>query len=168
VVAFLFLSSSSILVSGQDLPELAASVRNGNVENKRDALLALRNLGTEDASRAAIPALGDTDEIVRATAVSAVLHLPPDEVVTLLIPLTNDSAEFVRREAVFALGELGDASATNALVASLKSDKMDIVRAAAANALGKAGGVAALSTLVTVLSNKPRDEDEYLRRSAAR
>ncbi|MDM7922537.1 MAG: hypothetical protein QUS14_09590, partial [Pyrinomonadaceae bacterium] len=50
------------------LAELEQSIRSGDVEAKREALFQIRNLRSAEASRLAIPALKDANEIVRATA----------------------------------------------------------------------------------------------------
>jgi HEAT repeat protein len=155
-------------VSGQRLDELAAAVKTGNSEQKRDALMMLRGLCTEAASRAALPALADPDPMVRATAASAVLSLSPAEAVTALSPLAKDKDPFVRREALFALGAIGDAQAVPVLIASLKGDSDLEVRAAAAAALGMAGDLSALESLTLVLAKKPSSDSEFIRRASAR
>ena len=90
--------------------------KRGNTEQKREALFQIRNLATAEASRTAIPALQDTDEIVRATAVSSVIFLPPDEAVSNLIPLLADKKELVRRETAYALGKVKSPNAINPLL----------------------------------------------------
>ena len=76
--------------------------------------------------------------------------------------------EFVRREAAFALGEVGDWSSTSRLVKLLRDDKILEVRSASAIALGKIGNVSAVEPLNMILKKKPTEDDEFLRRSAAR
>src|SRR5688572_21643775 len=71
-----------IVVAEDDSPHLEALLnilRSGNSEQKRTALAEIRNLGTEHASRLALPALRDKDEIVRATAAGSVVFLPSSE-----------------------------------------------------------------------------------------
>ena len=130
--------------------------------------MTLRSMHSEDASRIAVVALTDNTPIVRATAASSVVFLPRSEAVTALSPLLNDKDEFVRREGAFALGTVGDASAAPVLIRAMLSDKSLEVRSAAAAALGKTGNPDAVSPLVTVLSQKPSEENELIRRSAAR
>ncbi|MBK7392624.1 MAG: HEAT repeat domain-containing protein [Chloracidobacterium sp.] len=110
----------------------------------------------------------DSNEIVRATAASAVIYLPKNDAATALIPLLNDKAEFVRAEAAFALGTVADRSAASMLIRSLQKDRADQVRSAAAVALGKIGDISALDALTAVLKKKPSEDDEFLRRSAAK
>lgn len=140
----------------------------GNSEQKRDALFEIRNLETERASRLAVSALSDSDEIVRATAAASVVFLPPSEAVQILLPLLNDKKPFVRREAAYALGRVGDRWATNRLLSTLEKDRDLEVRAAAAIALGSIGDPFALDALVRLLQSKPDEDKEFLRRSAAR
>jgi HEAT repeat protein len=152
----------------QDLSSLSDKLHNGGTEEKRDALFALRNLRSEDASRAALPALTDKNPMVRATAASSVIYLPKSEAVSALSPLLNDKDEFVRREAAYALGEVGDPSAAHNLLTVMTTDKSTEVRAAAAVAVGKVGNPAAILSLTSILSGRPTEDNEMLRRAAAR
>jgi HEAT repeat protein len=88
---------------------LRGQIASDSVEAKRSALFEIRNYSSPEASRLALPALTDKDEIVRSSAASSVVFLPKDEAARALVPLLGDRAEFVRREAAFALGEVGDA-----------------------------------------------------------
>ncbi|MEJ7847229.1 MAG: HEAT repeat domain-containing protein [Pyrinomonadaceae bacterium] len=148
--------------------DFAETFRSGSVEAKREALFQIRNLRSSQASRLAIPALADPSEIVRATATSSVIFLSSDEAAALLIPLLNDKAEFVRREAAYALGTAGSPTAIDALLQRLQKDKVLEVRTASAIALGGVGDVRAVDALITVLRKKPVEDEEFLRRSAAR
>lgn len=154
--------------SAQNLESLADQIKNGNVEQKREALFQIRNLETEEASRIAIPALRDKDAIVRATAAFSVIFLPKSEAAQVLMPNLRDKAEFVRRETAYALGKVGDFSAVNSLLQILSKDKILEVRTASAIALGEIGDVSAINELVKVLQKKPIEDDEFLRRASAR
>lgn len=147
---------------------LSRSISHGSVEEKRNVLFEIRNLKSEKASRLAIPALRDGSEIVRATAASSVIFLPKTEAASVLLPLLNDKAEFVRREAAYALGEVGDSSATVPLLRIMARDKILEVRNAATIALGKIGDASAIDALTGILRNRPKEDDEFLRRAAAR
>lgn len=147
---------------------LAAALDRGDAEQKRTALAAIRNLRSADASRAAVTALRDPNILVRATAASSVVFLPPAEAALNLIPLLDDRDEFVRREAAYALGLVGDRSGVVPLLALLDREKAIEVKSAAIIGLGKIGDTAAVNRLLAVLRNKPRENDEFLRRSAAR
>jgi HEAT repeat protein len=153
------------------LPPLQVStvpVERGSDEDKRTALQYLRNLRTPEASRAAVPALRDRSEIVRATAAGTVVFLPPAEAAAVLIPLLSDRAPFVRREAAYALGSVGGPSALASLLALLRRDRDPEARSAAVIALGNIGDPSALDALVGLLTRTVREEDEFIRRSAAR
>ena len=158
---------------GQPLTEATAArlrgqIASDSVEAKRAALFEIRNYSSAEASRLALPALTDKDEMVRSTAASSVIYLPKNEAARALLPLVGDRAEFVRREIAFALGEVGDTSATSALVKLMQRDKVFEVRTAATEALGKIGDPSALDSLLGILRTRPREDDEFLRRSAAR
>jgi HEAT repeat protein len=137
-------------------------------EVRRDALFELRNFETAEASRIAVPALNDSSDIVRATAVRTVIYLPETEAVRLLLPLLTDESPFVRRETAYALGKVGNPAAVRTLSDILQNDKDREVRAAAAVALGEIGDVGAITTLTKTLNRKRRVEEEFIRRSAAR
>jgi HEAT repeat protein len=104
-----------------------------------------------DASRVASAALTDPDEIVRATAAHAVLSLPADEAVPLLVQLLNDKKEFVRREAAYSLGQTHSTKAVPDLTRVLGADKEAGVRGAAAIALGEIGDSSAVVPLISAL-----------------
>lgn len=140
----------------------------GDPEQKRTALVEIRNIRTEAASRLAVPALSDGDEMVRATAASSVIFLPEAEAGQVLLPLLDDKMPFVRREAAYALGRVGDWGATKRLIRLLEHDRDPEVRSAAVIALGNVGDYSAIGSLVRILSKKPGENDEFLRRSSAR
>ncbi|MEP7147813.1 MAG: HEAT repeat domain-containing protein [Acidobacteriota bacterium] len=147
---------------------LQQQIVNGSLEEKRAALFDIRNLRSASASRIAVPALRDKEPIVRASAAASVVFLPKNESAMSLIPLLNDKMEFVRREAAYALGDVQDRAATVPLVRMMRSDKIQEVRTAAAVALGKIGDTSAINGLLRILQTRPREDDEFLRRSAAR
>src|SRR5437868_3852812 len=75
-----FLLSASFLASftgfadnlyAQNFESLVNRIHSGDVEQKREALFQIRNLRSEEASRIAVPALKDRNEMVRATAASS-------------------------------------------------------------------------------------------------
>lgn len=151
----------------QDLESLGSDIASNNIEIKRNALFQIKNLHNEAASRLAIPALNDRNEIVQATAANAVIFLPKAEAARVLMPLLKDRAEFVRGEAAFALGEVRDSSATLALIRTLEKDKSRSVQAAAAAALGKIGDISAVGPLSAIFRVTPNENNEFLRRSSA-
>ena len=169
VFVWLLLLCFPICFSAQTiLDDLRNKIAVGSTEEKRNALFEIRVLHSEEAARLAIPALSDPLEMVRATAVSSVVFLPPSQAVKLLTPLLNDPASFVRRETAFALGEVGDRSATAALVQDLQREKEIENRSAAAMALGKVGGAETIEPLLAILTKKPSEPEQFVRATAAR
>ncbi|MFN2412897.1 MAG: HEAT repeat domain-containing protein [Pyrinomonadaceae bacterium] len=167
----------ALIAVGQNLPAndwqsraiiLQTKASSGTIEEKRDALFEIRNARSELASRLALPALRDANEIVRATAAASVVFLPRDEAAAVVMPLLGDRAEFVRREAAYALGVVGSAQAVNPLIELFRKEKVVEVRGAIAVALGQIGDRSALSSLINILQRRPTEDDEFVRRSAAR
>lgn len=152
----------------QNLENLETQIRTGSTEQKREALFQIRNVQTEEASQIAIPALRDVDEIVRATAAFSVIYLPKPEAAQVLLPNLQDKSEIVRRETAYALGKVGDSSAVNSLLQTLQKDKIFEVRTASAVALGEIGEISAIGELIKILQRKPKEDEEFLRRAAAR
>jgi HEAT repeat protein len=145
-----------------------------DIEERRDALMRLRNLKRPDASRVAVAALSDAAPIVRVTAAHAVMSLPQAEAASLLLPLLSDKLEFVRREAAYALGETRSRSAIASLTDVLISDKEMTVRSAAAVALGDIGDESAAQPLAQVLTAQPSkkkkakaEPNDFVKRAAA-
>ncbi len=159
---------SAIIAAAQNLEILSEKIRRGDTEQKRAALYTIRNLETEQASRIAIPALKDDSEIVRATAAFSVIFLPADEAAQVLLPNLADKSALVRRETAYALGEVGNTNAVNALLILLQKDKIYEVRTASAISLGKIGDISAVDELNKILRRKPVKKEEFLRRAAAR
>jgi HEAT repeat protein len=148
--------------------ELALKVSTGTIEEKREALYQIRNHRSARSSRIAVAALQDADEMVRATAVAAVVFLPEDEATTVLTPLLSDRQPFVRRETAYALEQVGSALATARLIEIFQRDRDLEVRGAAAVALGATGDILAVPALTDLLRRPLREDHVFLRRSAAR
>ncbi|MBX7171681.1 MAG: HEAT repeat domain-containing protein [Pyrinomonadaceae bacterium] len=147
---------------------MAEKIRTGSTEQKRDALFQLRNLETAEASRIAIPALQDSNEIVRVTATYSIIYLPSDEAAQVLLPLLQDKSPFVRKETCYALGKTKNPLAVQPLLEILQKDKFPEVKVASVIALGEIGEVGAIDFLLKILQNNPKDSEVFLRRSAAR
>ena len=155
------------VAAGQDQDYYRRVLSSDNREAKRTLLLDIRNLHDPDLARLAVKALNDKDEMVRAMAAAAVASMPGGEAVIALTPLLNDRSAFVRTETAYALGRVGDPSAVTALSARTRDDRAVEVRSAAAVSLGKIGDAAGVAALVSVLEMAPREDTEFLRRSAA-
>lgn len=151
-----------------------------DAEERRDAVVQLGAIRRPDAARAAVPALNDPSEIVRATAAQAILALPADEAAALLIRLLSDKCEFVRRETAYALGATRSRTAVEPLTTALVRDKEAGVRGAAAVALGRIGDERAVAVLSETLGRRipgtgffsritrsKTEENEFVRRAAA-
>ena len=148
-----------------------------DAEERRDAASRLGAMRHHAASRAAITGLTDAVAIVRATSVSAVLSLPPEEIAANLMPLLSDKDVLVRREAAYALGTTKKLIVIPLLIDLLRFDKEDEVRGAAAVALGTIANEAAVTPLLAVLTGqaaqdkkqkaKP-EQNPFVLRSAAR
>ncbi len=178
VVRILTLLNASLIlaltISGQtadNWPQTEARLNtllSGDSEQKRTALFEIRNLRSENASRLAVPALRDNNEMVRATAASSVVFLPEVEARNALLPLLDDKGPFARREAAYALGNVGNWGASSRLRILLAKDRDLEVRAAAAVALGEIGDPSAIADLLGIFEKRPKEEEEFIRRSAAR
>jgi HEAT repeat protein len=149
-------------------------LKSEEIEERRDALMRLRNLKRPDAARVAIAGLNDASPIVRVAAAHAVMSLPQAEAASLLLPLLTDKLEFVRREAAYALGETRSRSAVASLTNVLISDKEMTVRSAAAVALGEIGDESAVQPLAQVLTAQPSkkkkakaEPNDFVKRAAA-
>ena len=172
----LILFLSTITISGQqaaaDWAQLSARLTqmmsSGDPEIKRTALGEIRNLESEQASRIAVKGLSDSNELVRATAAAAVVYLPRGEAGRLLAPLLRDKSPFVRREAGYALSVVKDETSADAIWQAFQKEKDLEVRSALVIALGGIGTSAAVGYLNSILQLPRREENEFIRRSAAR
>lgn len=152
----------------QDLTKLAERIRFGTTEVKRSALFELRSLRSAEASRLALSALRDTDEVVRATAAFSVIYLPKEEAFAALVPNLKDRAEIVRRETAYALGKIRYPQSVQPLTETFRTDKSIEVKNACVIALGEIGDISAVDFLTQILRQRPKNDEAFLRRSAAR
>ena len=173
-------SQASLTPLQRDIEKLRARLSSSDEEERRDAVTRLGAMARPDSSRAVLPALKDAAVVVRATAASAILSLPPAEAAAALLPLLGDKNEFVRRETAYALGRTRSRTAVEALATLLARDKEAGVRGAAAVALGQIGDEAATPVLTEALGRRiarsgflnritfrRTEENEFVRRSAA-
>ena len=152
-------SSVQSLTENQRKLELSRSqLKSSDPEVRRDAVLYLGRMKSDEASRIAAIALKDADPRVRASAVEAVLSKPASEAVTDLTPLLADKNEFVRQEAAYALGRTHSKDATSALVEVLRFDKNSGARGAAAISLGIIGDNSATPALLAVVNGQAVNE----------
>jgi HEAT repeat protein len=182
-------------------PELAdaaycdavASLKSADAFKRREALLALGEIGTPAAVRAIAGAMSDESGELREVAVLALGRIGGERVVPHLIHALKDESCYVREaaacglfrggaravkplsgalgdehwpvrhNAVEALGCIGSKQALKPLIAVMSGDKEARVRAGAAWALGLIGDVRAVEPLISAL----KDEDEDVRTAAA-
>jgi HEAT repeat protein len=166
--ALLALLALSATFPAQETDRLSRTIASGTVEEKRTALFEIRNLRSAEASRAAFPALGDTDAAVRATAAFSVVYAPRDEAFAALLPNLSDRSDLVRRETAYALGIIRDPRAVDPLFELYGRDKYLEVRNACLVAVGEIGDVSAVTRLARILERKPASKASFERRSAAR
>lgn len=165
-LAFLVCFAGNIF--GQDLEILVNKIKHGTSEEKREALYQIRLIQTPEASRIAVLALQDSDEIVRVTATYSVIYLPSYEVFQLLEPFLNDKSPFVRKETAYAIGKAANPHPIPVLLSLLRKEKDIEIKSAIAVALGEIGEPLAIEELLKILQRKPKEEEDFLRRSAAR
>jgi len=168
VLIFGFHCLMAVSVFSQTPGDLTEKIRFGSVQEKREALYQIRNLQTVEASRAAILALQDPDEIVRVTATHSVIFLPGDESAQILLPLLQDKSLFVRRETIYALGKTKNSKVVPLLLEILRRDKVLEIRTATALALGEIGDDSALDPFLKLLQKKPKETEAFLRRTVVR
>ena len=178
VLAFPFQDRSGSLTPLQlEIEKQRLRLGSAEVEDRRDAISRLGSMKHPAASRVAVAGLTDSLPIVRATSVTAVLSLAPEESAAHLLPLLNDKDVLVRREAAYGLGITRSATAIPMLLDLLRYDKVDEVRGAAAVALGKIGNDNAVVSLVDVLTGQTEqdkkrkakpEQNPFVLRSAAR
>jgi HEAT repeat protein len=149
------------------LESLKEDLSSRDEEKRREAVLRLIWIKSPQASEIAERALNDRSAKVRAVAAKAILQLPQERVVQLLLPLLKDKNEFVRREAAYAAGALKSPLLIPALAQLLRKDRSPAVRGAAALSLGEIEDQSSVEHLIVSL-NRRREDDEFVRRSSAR
>lgn len=162
------LLTAFIGAEAQSLDQLSSQLNSKKTEERRNALQKLREIGTPEAGRLAIAALSDKEAVVRATAASVVILLRSSEAVTALARNLDDKSEFVRKETAYALGKTGSGEAVAPISERFGSESDLEVRASLAIALGDIGNPAGVAALTAILRDAPKEDDEFLRRSAAR
>lgn len=165
---FLLLTSFTFSAYAQEIEQLSNQIQFGTIEIKRDTLFQIRNYQRAETSRIAVPALRDSNETIRATAAFSVIYLPKEEAFSALLPNLADKSEMVRRETAYALGKVQNPKAVEPLIRLFQKDKILEVRNASIVALGEIGDASAIELLTSVFRQKPNDDNEFLRRSAAR
>lgn len=137
----------SHLGSDRSLPVLLDAARQEDERAREIALLGLATIGGEESTRALLAASHHESPRTRAAGVRGLGHLEPAaEPLRRLREATSDADAWVRYYACQALGNAGDASAAETLLA-LMQDPAGQVRVAAVDALSKLATPAALEAL---------------------
>ncbi len=121
------------------LPEITAALDDSDLTVRREALLALGRLGTDEAMDLLRWYLHEPDAALRAPSVEAIARARTPDRTTLLKRALRDPHSQVRRAAVEALGRSGDVGASDALRDLLANEPDGEVLASAAVALSKLG-----------------------------
>lgn len=106
------------------LQALLMLLRDSKQGVKKAALLALGEIGNESAVDPLVDALRDLDPDMRRSAADALVKIGPKSLEPLL-KLLDEREEFIRREAIRALGLLGQAEAITPLVNLLRTREAD-------------------------------------------
>ena len=129
---------------------------------RRDAAVALGQIGDADAVEPLIAGLKDDNPSVRRAAAEALGQIGDAAALGPLIAALKSAAVDVRKTAAEALGQIGDAGSLGPLMAALK-DASWSVRRAAAESLGQIGDADAVEPLKVAYE----DQDSNVRRTAA-
>jgi HEAT repeat protein len=144
---------------------------------RRNAILALGQIGDSRGVEPIIRALKDGDDTVRSQAARALGQLKDRRAVGPLCERINDPHPGIRENVISALGSIGGDQATDVLISLLKIDRKrnemernlegdpeTANRWAAAEALGQPGCLRAVGPLIAAL----KDRNWYVREHAVR
>ena len=147
-----------VRLGAQALPHLVALLADGDEEIRNFAAVMLGTLGDVGAVPSLIAALGDADVNVRHGAATSLGQIGSPEAVVPLIEVLR-TEPWLQYPAINALGALGDARATPALLDMLDEE---LLRAPAIEAIGRIAGRDALARLIPHL----HDPDPAVRNAA--
>lgn len=137
----------------RDVEGLILALRHKNDNIRRDAAMALGEMGALRAVEPLIACLTDNNDYVAGYAALSLGKLQDKKAITSLTKALNDKKFFVRRMATQSLGLLSDKSSVEALIQTLV-DKEESVRDDGAEALGKIGDSKALHALTEKLNDQ--------------
>lgn len=114
----------TIVARGESMiPSLARAVTSGSdARTRRQAVWALYRIGGDPVGQSIQKALSDSELEVRVAAIQALGELKDDGSVSVLLAKLQSKSPLERREAVTALGRIGDTSVTNALLEAVTRD----------------------------------------------
>ena len=152
-------------LDGAGIVHVASSlVSDGEPVVRAAAARALDRLNNPGPKGELAQALGDSDENVRLTALSAALHVHGFTDVASVARLAYDASPVVRRHAAGALGQMRARDSVTALIGLTSPDQESDAktRASAAHALGLIGDASARDALMAAMS----DPDSFVRDAA--
>jgi len=146
-----------IFSEGTSVASLATSFHQsvllkGDVRARKEAIKALRKLGSPEAVSALSLALADNDEEVRIAAIRALSRIGGDDALAAINSAALDEDPWIRSEAANALAQAGGSSATQYLDLAAQ-DEDPMVREAVVEALVDEHGVQAIGALTSALSD---------------
>jgi HEAT repeat protein len=148
--------------------DISLILSKGSTEEKRDALASIRAGGDVSSATLALISFADRNPVIRATAIGAASNAPTDLLVAELKKLVKDRSIAVRKEAVAALGKLGDSDSAGILRDRLKRERNREVRASIIIGLGLAGSKNDIPNLFSRLTVRGTESNEFERSMSAR
>jgi HEAT repeat protein len=136
-------------------------VQEGNVGEKKEAILNLRRLGTPEAVQALSLALGDEDSRVRKAALEALSRIGGDEALAAIASASVYDDARVRADATHAMAMVDGYSSIEYLNLALH-DENPMVRSAAIDSLGDIGDDRSIGVIQKAL----QDPDPTVRERA--
>ncbi len=124
-------NSPPLYIPGQERWQWQLQLTNGSEGDRLDALVALAEEESDNATDAILVALQDPAARVRAEAVALLGEAGESESVTLLEQGINDVDRRVQQAALLALGDIGGEAARRALQRALAHPQANIRRTAA-------------------------------------
>ncbi len=155
------------------MPAVIQALKDPDLDVRRSAANALRNLGNHAATSSLLVALREasisngrdvaegatnprtSNKIVRGAIITALGKIGDWATREVLQQCLEDADELNRAAAATALGQLGDRRAVPRLILALNNDSPH-VRSSAANALGLLGDRLAVPALIQALKREPR------------
>jgi HEAT repeat protein len=130
---------------------------------RRNATLALGEIGDASNVESLITVLKDEDENVRQTAAKVLGQIRDSKAVDPLIVVLDDSNADVRETAAEALRQIGNTHIVEPLIVALRNKSL---AHRAATFLGQIGDMRAVELLITII--KDENEDKDVRQTAAK
>ena len=124
----------------------------GDGRAKKDAIKALRKLGTDEAVAALSMALADEDEGIRISTIRALARIGGEDALAAIASVAQDDDPWIRSEAANALAQVSGTSAAQYLDLAMQ-DEDPAVREAIVEAIADDRGVDAIRALTNALSD---------------